>query len=116
MVQVPEEFANRFLLSLPNTSLQRIRPALEFRRTSRGEVINRADRPIEHQYFVNRGLISLVKTLRDGRTVEIGVVGIEGVSNPLALFGLNRAHLESVSAGSGHGISHSARCIKASDG
>src|SRR5690348_11221599 len=92
----PEELANRFLLSLPDASLQRLRPFLDFRAIPRGEVLNRADRPIEHQYFVNRGLISLVKTLRDGRTVEIGVVGIGGVSNPLALFGLNQAHLESV--------------------
>jgi CRP-like cAMP-binding protein len=96
MAQNPEELANRFLLSLPSASLQRLRPFLEFRTIPRGEVLNRAGRPIEHQYFVNRGLISLVKTLRDGRTVEIGVVGTGGVSNPLALFGMNMAHLESV--------------------
>jgi CRP-like cAMP-binding protein len=96
MVQDPDDLANQLLLSLPEGSLQRLLPALELRAIERGQVINRADRPVEHLYFVNRGLISLVKAMRDGRTVEIGVVGIEGVSNALALFGLNKAHLECV--------------------
>ena len=31
----------------------------------------------EHMYFVNRGLIAMVKTMEDGRSVEVGAVGIE---------------------------------------
>jgi CRP-like cAMP-binding protein len=96
VAQIAEDIANRFLLSLPNASLQRLRPALEFRLMARGEVINRADQPVDHQYFVNHGLISLVKTMRDGRTVEIGVVGIEGASNPLSLFGMNKAIMDNI--------------------
>jgi CRP-like cAMP-binding protein len=47
-------------------------------------------------YFVNRGLVSLVKTMQDGRTVEVSAIGPEGVSDPNALFGIERAVLESV--------------------
>jgi hypothetical protein len=65
---------------------KRIEPALEFVKTARGDVIDHADRPVEYLYFVSRGLISLVMTMKDGRTVEIGVVGIEGVTNANALF------------------------------
>jgi CRP-like cAMP-binding protein len=96
MAQPKDDIANRILLSLPKASLNRLRPALEFRDLTRGEVINRVGRPIEHVYFINRGLISPVKTMQDGRTVEIGVVGTEGFSNPLALLGMNRAVLENV--------------------
>ena len=85
---------NRILLALPPATLQRMRPTLESVQTVRGQLIGRVDRPIEHMYFVNRGLISLVKTMRDGRTVEIGAVGIEGVTDPTALCGIDKAALE----------------------
>jgi CRP-like cAMP-binding protein len=73
-------------------------------------VINRLDRPVDYHYFVNRGVISLVKTMRDGRSVEIGVVGIEGITNPFSLFGLNRAATETIVqiAGSAFRIKHDA--------
>jgi hypothetical protein len=32
--------------------------------------------------------------MQDGRSVEIGVAGIEGISNPYALLGINKAVLE----------------------
>jgi CRP-like cAMP-binding protein len=93
---VDNETANRLLLSLPKTSFNRLRPALEHRTTSRGDVINRLDRPVEYHYWVNHGLISLIKVMQDGRSVEIGVVGIEGISNPHTLFGINKASTETV--------------------
>jgi CRP-like cAMP-binding protein len=91
-----EDIANRILLSLPEATLERLRPALEFRAMAKGDEIDHFDRPIEYLYFVNRGLISFVKTMQDGRTVEIGVVGIEGISSPHALFGINKAVLEAM--------------------
>jgi CRP-like cAMP-binding protein len=95
-VSADAAIANRLLLSLPLPTLERIQPALEFVKTGRGDVIDHADRPIEYLYFVNRGLISLVVTMKDGRTVEIGVVGIEGVTNAHALFGFTRAPMVQV--------------------
>jgi CRP-like cAMP-binding protein len=74
--------------------LKRLWPALELRILTKGEVIDTLDKPIEYLYFVNRGLISFVKTMQDGRSVEIGVAGIEGISNPYALLGINKAVLE----------------------
>jgi CRP-like cAMP-binding protein len=91
-----EAIANRLLLSLPQPALDRIMPALECVKMDRGKVISRADRPVDHLYFLNRGLVSLVKTMEDGRTVEIGVVGIEGVTEPHALFGSDYAPLDAI--------------------
>ena len=34
--------------------------------------------------------------MEDGRTVEVGAIGIEGVTNPLALIGMDRALLDTV--------------------
>lgn len=91
-----DDIGNRILLSLPQSSLKRLRPVLEFRNLTKSEIIDRLDRPIEYLYFVDRGLISFIKTMQDGRSVEIGVVGIEGISNPQALFGINKAVLDSI--------------------
>jgi CRP-like cAMP-binding protein len=96
MTQSEDDIANRLLLSLPKASLNRLLPALELRTTAKGDVINRVDRPVEHYYFLNRGLISLVKLMEDGRSVEIGVIGIEGMTSPHTLFGFNRAAIEAI--------------------
>jgi CRP-like cAMP-binding protein len=93
---VEEDIANRILLCLPQASLKRLRPSLEFRVLKKGEVIDRLDKPIEYLHFVNRGLISFVKTMQDDRSVEIGVAGIEGISSPYALLGINKAVLDAM--------------------
>jgi CRP-like cAMP-binding protein len=91
-----DELANRVLLSLPKSSLKRLAPSMEFQITPRGHTVNPAGRPVQRYYFVNRGLISLVKLMEDGRSVEIGVVGIEGFTTPHTVFGLNRVAIETV--------------------
>jgi CRP-like cAMP-binding protein len=90
------EFSNRILCALPQTTLRRLQPALETVEMAKGQVIGRFDRPIEHIYFINRGLVSLVKTMEDGRMVEVGAVGIEGVTDPYALFRTRRAILDTI--------------------
>ncbi len=44
-----------------------------------GQVIYAAAEAVEYAYFVNRGLVSLVKIMEDGRSVEIAAVGTEGL-------------------------------------
>lgn len=92
----PPAINNRILLALPAASLKRLRPMLEALETTRGQVIDHVDGPIRHLYFVNRGLVSVVKTMEDGRTVEVGAVGLEGVTDPNALFGIDQAVLETM--------------------
>lgn len=91
-----DDLANRILLALPRATLQRISAHLEPVNLERGQVIYHPDARIKKLYFVNRGLISLVRTMRDGRTVEIGAVGIEGVTGLPALFGIDSATLECI--------------------
>jgi CRP-like cAMP-binding protein len=88
--------ANRILLALPADVFERVRSEMELVELPNQKVIYKVEDPINHLYFVERGLISLIKTMRDGRTVEIGVIGIEGMACPNAIFGLNTAILEAV--------------------
>jgi CRP-like cAMP-binding protein len=98
MLAVPAQngINNRILLALPEATLERLKPMLMPMLTERGQILDRVDGPVEHMYFVNRGLVSVVKTMRDGRAVEIGAVGIEGVTDVNALFGVERAVLETM--------------------
>jgi CRP-like cAMP-binding protein len=90
------KLVNRILLALPRATLQRIRHHLEPVLLERGRIIHRPDGPIKKVFFVNRGLISLVRTMRDGRTVEVGTVGIEGVAGFPALLGIASATFEGI--------------------
>ena len=90
------EIANRILLSLPWATLERLMPIMTLVKTARGDVIDHLDKPIANLYFVNQGIVSLVKTMRDGRSVEIEAVGIEGVTGPNVLFGVSSAVAESI--------------------
>lgn len=98
MERIPEinGITNRILLALPASTLQRLKPLLVPMATEKGQILDRVDGPIEYMYFVNRGLVSVIKTMRDGRVVEIGTVGIEGVTDPNALFGVDKAVLEAM--------------------
>lgn len=48
--------------------------------------IFRPGEPMEHVYFPDSGLISLVKSMSDGRTVEVGVIGIDGAAGLFSLY------------------------------
>jgi CRP-like cAMP-binding protein len=87
---------NRLLLALPPATLDQILRVSEPVSLVRGQRIDCADQPIKHIHFINRGLVCIVKTLEDGRTVEIGAIGIEGVTNLLPFVGIDRTILDVV--------------------
>lgn len=78
MAQDPQrqsDVRDKILLALPQATWQRMRSRLEFIDIRRGKVLYRVGNRIEQLYFINRGLVSLIKTMQDGRRVEIGAVG-----------------------------------------
>jgi len=95
-VESRPDIANRILRALAHDTLERIWPALERVELKRGQPIGTVDQRVRRVYFVERGLISVVKTMRDGRSIEIGAIGIEGLTDPIVLFGVNGTLLDSV--------------------
>jgi len=43
------------------------------------QVICEPGQPMEHAYFVEVGMVSVVSIMKDGRSVEVGTIGSEGV-------------------------------------
>lgn len=88
--------ANRFLDALPPASLKRLEPHLEPVDLVPGASLFREGAPTRRLTFINRGLVSIMKAMEDGRTVEIGTIGKDGVAGLFALLGIERAPWEPV--------------------
>lgn len=77
---------NRILLGLPDEEYELIVPYLESMEMALHKTLHDPSNGFEYGFFPNDGLISLVIAVKDGRSVEVGIVGREGfVGTPLAV-------------------------------
>jgi CRP-like cAMP-binding protein len=96
--------SNKILLSLSDSEYDLLRPHLEYVNLPNHLVLHEAGGRLEFAYFLNRGLISLVVVMEDGKTAEAGIVGNEGFTGSLAAVGLSRGPLRAVMQISGDGF------------
>ena len=82
------------LLSFPE--YQELIPYLECVSLPLGTVIHHEYEPIEHIYFPNQAMISLVSTMENGATTEISLIGKEGMVGLPAILGGNSINYEAV--------------------
>ena len=71
--------SNYILTTIPESEFNHLRPHLEYFQGTYHQSLHPANQEIEYIYFLNRGMASLVVITRDGRSVEVGIVGKEGV-------------------------------------
>lgn len=87
---------NEILNSIPEAEYSRVRPELEFIQLPHHHILHEPGERLEFAYFLNEGLASLVVLTSDGRSVEVAIVGHEGVvGTPLAV-GLHRGPYRSI--------------------
>jgi CRP-like cAMP-binding protein len=96
--------SNVILLSASDGDYRSLRPHLEYVELRDHLVLHEAGGRLEFAYFPNRGLISLVVAMEDGKTAEAGVVGNEGFTGIPAAVGLSRSPLQAVVQISGDGF------------
>lgn len=73
----PTQYKNRVLAALPTAEIARLAPYLSpVTLKLRAQLL---DGKADHAYFLEEGLASVVLTLANGATVEVGVIGIDGV-------------------------------------
>ncbi|MGH9401423.1 MAG: Crp/Fnr family transcriptional regulator, partial [Terriglobia bacterium] len=104
---------NKILLSISDAEYRRIRPHLEFVDLPSHLSLHEPREKLEFAYFLNRGLVSLVVATQEGREVEAGVVGCEGVVGTALTVGLYRSPLREVVQIEGKGFKISARALQA---
>ena len=95
--------SNILLLSTPDNDYNSLRPHLEYVDLPNRLILHEAGK-VNYVYFPNRGLISLVVVMKDGRTAEAGIVGNNGFSGTPAAVGLNRTTLQAVVQITGDGF------------
>lgn len=70
---------NGILAALLATEYRRLLPRLEHLELRRGEILYRADEEIEEVYFPEEAVVAMVDTTDDRSTIEVGVIGHEGI-------------------------------------
>jgi CRP-like cAMP-binding protein len=96
--------SNRILLSLPDAEFEWLRPFLTFQDLPRNTILHDPGNRLEYVHFPNRGLVSIVVATREGKTVEVGVVGNEGLVGTAALVGLDRSPHRAIVQIAGDGL------------
>jgi CRP-like cAMP-binding protein len=71
--------SNDILAALVATEYKRLLPRLEHVILRRGEIIYRADQDIDAVYFPEEAVVAMVDTTEDRRTIEVGIIGREGI-------------------------------------
>src|SRR5450755_1175574 len=104
--------SNIILLSISDSDYGSLRPHLEYVSLPNHLVLYEAGGKLEFAYFPNRGLISLVVVMKDGKTAEAGIVGKEGFTGTPAAVGLDRGPLQAVVQITGDGFRVAVRALQ----
>jgi len=70
---------NRILAALPTQEYDRLLEFLTPVSLPLGNTLYKPEERIEDVYFLNTGVVSLVANMKDGKSVEVGLVGNEGM-------------------------------------
>jgi CRP-like cAMP-binding protein len=84
--EIPEHCMNKILAALPTSSCDWTQ-SLEPVKLAVGTVLYEPDETIEHVYFLTNALVSIISMNSEGATVEIGLIGYEGMVGVPAILG-----------------------------
>jgi CRP-like cAMP-binding protein len=71
---------NRLLEGLGADDLARLRPNLKKVGMTLGDFLHPVGRPIQHVYFPDSGMISMLTVMKSGEQIETAIIGNEGVA------------------------------------
>jgi len=82
---------NEILLQLPANERRLLLARVEFVRLKTHHVLHEARRSIRSVYFIDSGLASVLSVMRDGRCVEVGLIGKEGLVGSAVIAGFRKS-------------------------
>src|ERR1700688_5048364 len=85
---------NRLLLALPPSHLKRLMPELEHILCHRAQVLMDADSALDHVFFPDSGVVSVVAVYADGNIIEMATVGREGCTGVQAALGAKQSSVQ----------------------
>src|SRR6202045_4974879 len=99
-----KQVSNKVLLATPDNEYQLMRADLTYVDLPDHLSLHEPTQNIEFVYFPNRGMVSQVVVTKDGRTVEVGVVGNEGYVGAGLAAGLSRSSVREIIQIAGDGF------------
>jgi CRP-like cAMP-binding protein len=95
------EISNRLLQALPPKEFQSALPHMKLVELKFGTDIYSLNAKIKHVYFPNSGVISLLAAVEDSSTLEVGMVGLEGMAGLPLFLGVRESRVKAVVQGTG---------------
>jgi CRP-like cAMP-binding protein len=92
---------NRLLASLPKKEYERLLPGLKPITLTFGEVLYEPGDTIKHVYFPNDSILSLLSAMSETSSLEIGMIGNEGMAGLPIFMGVNVSRTRALVQGSG---------------
>jgi CRP-like cAMP-binding protein len=83
----PLALRNNVLAGLLAADYKEILPKLEHVTLTAGQVLYKADQEIKEVYFPEEAVVAMIDTMQDARTVEVGIIGREGIVGINVLLG-----------------------------
>ena len=101
LLHIRGETVNRLLATLPKTDYERLLPGLERIPLIFGDVLYEPGDIIKHVYFPNDSIVSLLSALSERSTLEVGMVGNEGMAGLPIFMGVNVSRTRALVQGAG---------------
>ena len=99
-----KQVINKVLLATPDNEYELMRSELRYIDLPHHLSLHEPTQSIEFVYFPNRGMVSQVVVTKDGRTVEVGVVGKEGFVGAGLAVGVSRSSVREIIQIAGDGF------------
>lgn len=93
--------ANRLLAGLPEAERQRLLARAEPVTLPFGEVVAEPFQPLHHVFFPTGGFLSLITTIEGEPSLEVGLVGTEGMLGANLVLGVARSPTQAIAQGEG---------------
>jgi CRP-like cAMP-binding protein len=94
--ELAEQQGNRLLAALPAADLESLAPLLEPVQVDVGAVLCEPGDPIRHIYFPHDSLVSLLAVAEGRMTLEVGLVGREGMLGATVALGHDTAQVRAI--------------------
>jgi len=103
LARSPPFTQNRLLAALSPADLALLKPKLEPLTLDLRLVLEPANKPIKHNYFIGDGLASVIAIDKGGNRLEVGVIGREGMTGLPVVLGNDRSPHETFIQVQGNG-------------